>query len=95
MLAYIEDLTGLDRNYYIFLFVFFSILIIPYNLFFYMRDVLLEYVDSNKADIYSTVIVVVVLWMFILTYILYYFANDFKLVFGKREEKENIEKKQN
>lgn len=43
--------------------------------------------DINKANTYSAIIAVVTIYLIILSYVLYYFKEDFIAVFGKKKDK--------
>ena len=92
MLKFLEDFTGLDRNYYVFLFVFFAILIVPFNLYFYLKDYFYQYYSPQHSELYAILCCVGFIWSLIWVYIIYYFAEDFQVVFcnkGKQVEIEN------
>lgn len=102
MFNLLEKLTGLDKDYYVFLFCFFGILIVPYNIFFILRDYFSSFLTSGQADTYSIICIVIIIWFFIIFYIIYYFYVDFKSVYNNIKEaekkkliKENSEKIEN
>jgi hypothetical protein len=63
---------------------FFSLLIGPLYIFSYCREYFNIHYSSQKADIYSVIVVLVYMWIIIVSYIVYYFSEDFYKVFCKR-----------
>jgi regulatory protein YycH of two-component signal transduction system YycFG len=48
--------------------------------------------DDNKANIFSVIIAVVTIWLIIVSYVVYYFKDDFAQVFCNKNKKPTIVK---
>ena len=72
---------------------FILMIIIPISVFFIIRNILHRFnFTRNQQDVYGVIGVLVSVWMILISYILYYFRNDFKAFFCPRKEKEKDKK---
>ena len=68
---------------------FILMIIIPISVFFIIRNILNRFnFTRNQQDVYGVIGVLVSVWMILISYIIYYFRNDFKAFFCPRKAKE-------
>ena len=82
-----ENLIGVDSEYGVFLFFFFSIMIVPYASYFYIKDFFDNYYSPVKSQTISILLCVGIIWIFIIGYIIYFFSEDFKSLFCNKNRK--------
>ena len=73
---------------------FILMIIIPISVFFIIRNILHRFnFTRNQQDIYGVIGVLLSVWMILISYIIYYFRNDFKAFFcpSKSKEKDKTE----
>lgn len=69
-------------------FAFIMMIILPLATFFTIRNILKKLnFTKNQQDVYGVVGVLVSVWFILISYIIYYFRNDFYTVFCKKKEK--------
>ena len=68
---------------------FILMIIFPISVFFIIRFVLNKFnFTKNQQDVFGVVGVLISVWIILVSYIIYYFRNDFYTVFCKKKEKE-------
>ena len=71
---------------------FILMIIIPISVFFIIRNILKRFnFSSNQQDVYGVIGVLISVWAILVSYIIYYFRNDFYLFFCKKNEKDKKE----
>ena len=69
-------------------FTFIMMIILPITTFFIVRNVLKKFnFTENQQNVYGVVGVLISVWLILVSYIVYYFRNDFYTVFCKKKEK--------
>lgn len=86
LLKMLETLTGVDNEYAVFLLTFFSVMIAPYFSYWYIYDFLSKYYNHAKAQAYSLLLSILIMWIIIIICILHYFTEDFKKVFCNKKK---------
>ena len=68
---------------------FILMIILPISVFFIIRNILSKFnFSKNQQNVYGVVGVLISVWLILVSYIIYYFRNDFYIVFCKKKEKE-------
>ena len=68
---------------------FILMIIIPISVFFIIRNILNRFnFTRNQQDVYGVIGVLLSVWTILISYIIYYFRNDFKAFFCSRKTKE-------
>ena len=68
---------------------FILMIIIPISVFFIIRNILYKFnFTRNQQDVYGVIGVLISIWMILISYIIYYFRNDFKAFFCPKKGKE-------
>ena len=68
---------------------FILMIILPISVFFIIRNILSKFnFSKNQQNVYGVVGVLISVWLILVSYIIYYFRNDFYTVFCKKKEKE-------
>ena len=68
---------------------FILMIIIPISTFFIIRNILDRFnFTKNQQNVYGFIGVIISVWMILVTYIIYYFRNDFKAFFCPKKEKD-------
>ena len=71
---------------------FILMIVIPISIFFFIRNILAKYnFTRNQQDTYGVVGVIISVWVILISYIIYYFRNDFYAFFCQKNEKEKTE----
>ena len=79
---YGKDLQGFHT-------AFILMIIFPISVFYIIRNILSRYnFTRNQQDVYGVIGVLISVWIILVTYIIYYFRNDFYTVFCQKKEKE-------
>ena len=74
---------------------FILMIIIPISVFFIIRNILDKFNFSrNQQDVFGVVGVLISVWMILISYIIYYFRNDFYAFFCQKKEKEKEKEKE-
>ena len=74
---------------------FILMIIIPISVFFIIRNILDKFNFSrNQQDVFGVVGVLISIWMILISYIIYYFRNDFYAFFCQKKEKEKEKEKE-
>ena len=82
---YGKDLQGFHT-------AFVLMIIFPISTFYIIRNVLDKYnFTRNQQDTYGVIGMLISVWIILVTYIVYYFRNDFYTVFCQKKEKEKEE----
>ena len=77
-----DDLQGFHITFVL-------MIIIPISVFFIIRNILHKFnFTRNQQDVYGVIGVLISVWMILISYIVYYFRNDFKAFFCPKKEKE-------
>ena len=72
---------------------FILMIIIPISVFFIIRHILHRFnFTRNQQDIYGVIGVLLSVWMILISYIIYYFRNDFRAFFCPSKSKEKDKK---
>ena len=67
---------------------FILMIILPISVFFIIRNILSKYnFSKNQQNVYGVVGVLISVWLILVSYIIYYFRNDFYVVCCKKKEK--------
>ena len=68
---------------------FILMIILPISVFFIIRNILSKFnFSKNQQNVYGVVGVLISVWLILVSYIIYYFRNDFYIVFCKKKENE-------
>ena len=68
---------------------FILMIILPITVFFIIRNILSKFnFSKNQQNVYGVIGVIISVWLILVSYIIYYFRNDFYTVFCKKKEKE-------
>ena len=68
---------------------FILMIVLPISVFFIIRNILSKFnFSKNQQNVYGVVGVLISVWIILVSYIIYYFRNDFYTVFCKKKEKE-------
>ena len=68
---------------------FILMIVLPTSVFFIIRNILSKFNFSiNQQNVYGVIGVIISVWLILVSYIIYYFRNDFYTVFCKKKEKE-------
>ena len=79
---YGKDLQGFHT-------AFIMMILLPISVFFIIRNILSKFnFTQNQQNIYGIVGVLISVWLILVTYIIYYFRNDFYEVCCKKKGKE-------
>ena len=79
---YGKDLQGFHT-------AFIMMILLPISVFFIIRNILSKFnFTQNQQNVYGVVGVLISVWLILVTYIIYYYRNDFYVVFCKKKEKE-------
>ena len=82
---YGKDLQGFHT-------AFILMIIFPISVFYIIRNILDKYnFTRNQQDTYGLIGMLIAVWIILVTYIVYYFRNDFYTVFCQKKEKEKEE----
>ena len=82
MFLYGKDLQGFHT-------AFILMIIFPISVFYIIRNILDKYnFTRNQQDTYGLIGMLIAVWIILVTYIVYYFRNDFYTVFCQKKEKE-------
>ena len=85
MFLYGKDLQGFHT-------AFILMIIFPISVFYIIRNILDKYnFTRNQQDTYGLIGMLIAVWIILITYIVYYFRNDFYTVFCQKKEKEKEE----
>ena len=85
MFLYGKDLQGFHT-------AFILMIIFPISVFYIIRNILDKYnFTRNQQDTYGLIGMLIAVWIILVTYIVYYFRNDFYTVFCQKKEKEKEE----
>ena len=85
MFLYGKDLQGFHT-------AFILMIIFPISVFYIIRNILDKYnFTRNQQDTYGLIGMLISVWIVLVTYIVYYFRNDFYTVFCQKKEKEKEE----
>ena len=85
MFLYGKDLQGFHT-------AFILMIIFPITVFYIIRYILDKYnFTRNQQDTYGLIGMLIAVWIILVTYIVYYFRNDFYTVFCQKKEKEKEE----
>ena len=81
-----------DSNLQGFHITFILMIIIPISVFFLIKKILKKFdFSSNQQDVYGVIGVLISVWAILVSYIIYYFRNDFYLFFCRKDEKNKKE----
>ena len=73
---------------------FILMIIIPISTFFIIRNILSKFnFTRNQQDVYGVIGVLISVWLILVSYTIYYFRNDFYIVFCKKKDKEKAKDK--
>ena len=71
---------------------FILMIVIPISTFFIIRNILDRFnFSKNQQNVYGVIGVIISVYMILITYIIYYFRNDFKAFFFPKKGKEKKE----
>ena len=85
MFLYGKDLQGFHT-------AFILMIIFPISVFYIIRNILDKYnFTRNQQDTYGLIGMLISVWIILVTYIVYYFRNDFYTVFCQKKGKEKEE----
>lgn len=90
-----ENALGVNSDYGVFMGVVLILLIVPFNLFYLLKDYFEQYYSPQNSEIYSAASCVGFVWLMIMFYIIYFFKDDLAYVFlgiGRNDQftEENI-----
>ncbi len=74
---------------------FVLMIVIPISTFYIIRSILRKYnYSQNQQNVFGLIGVLISVWTILISYIVYYFRNDFYTVFCKKREKEQENEKE-
>ena len=74
---------------------FVLMIVIPISTFFIVRNILRRFnFSENQQNVFGVISVLISVWVILISYIVYYFRNDFYTVFCKKRENEKEEEKE-